>query len=72
MTTPQFNEYLEHGWPLTPLKHRTKVATQKAWNLKENAVHGIAQADRQWPPESSKTALPHGQTSLYSQGYSRG
>ncbi len=46
MTTPQFNEYLEHGWPLTPLKHRTKVATQKAWNLKENAVHGIAQADR--------------------------
>ena len=46
MTTPQFNEYLEHGWLLTPLKHRTKVATQKAWNLKENAVHGIAQADR--------------------------
>jgi hypothetical protein len=46
MTTSQFDEYLEHGWLLTPLKHRTKVATQKAWNLKENAVHGIAQADR--------------------------
>ena len=42
----RFEEYLEHGWTLTPLRPGTKEPRLKDWQLRENAIRGVENAYR--------------------------
>ncbi len=41
-----FEEYLEYGWTLTPLRPGTKEPRLKGWQLRENALSGSENADK--------------------------